>query len=76
LRDYTAAVQMLGDLGVSKVRLLTNNPKKIEALKQAGIEIIERIPIHCGRNPHNEDYLLTKADKLGHMLGARSNEAE
>ncbi|MEK6805373.1 MAG: GTP cyclohydrolase II [Pseudomonadota bacterium] len=68
-RDYTAAVQILGSLGLSRLRLLTNNPRKIEALTQAGIEVLERIPIECGRNPHNEDYLATKAGKLGHLLG-------
>ena len=68
LRDYQPAVEILRDLQVSKVRLMTNNPHKVEALAKAGIEVVERIPIHCGRNPHNEDYLHTKADKLGHLL--------
>jgi len=68
-RDYTAAVQILRGLGLDKLRLLTNNPRKIEALTRAGIEVLERIPIECGRNPHNEGYLATKAGKLGHLIG-------
>ena len=69
-RDYGIAVEMLRELGTSQVRLMTNNPRKVEALQGAGIKIVERIPIQCGRNPHNDDYLHTKADKLGHMLQA------
>ncbi len=68
-RDYTAAVQILRSLDLGKIRLLTNNPRKIEALNKAGIEVLERIPIECGRNPHNEGYLATKAGKLGHLFG-------
>ena len=71
LRDYAPAVEILRDLGVSKVRLMTNNPRKVEALVNAGIEVVERIAIQCGRNPHNEDYLHTKADKLGHLLQSK-----
>ena len=68
LRDYAPAVEILHGLHLARVRLMTNNPRKVEALQAAGIEIVERIPIYCGRNPHNEDYLHTKADKLGHLL--------
>ena len=68
LRDYQPAIEILRDLHVARVRLMTNNPRKVEALQKSGIEISERIPIQCGRNPHNEDYLHTKADKLGHLL--------
>jgi GTP cyclohydrolase II len=67
-RDYRLAVEMLRLLGISRARVLTNNPRKIEALASAGIHVVERIPIECGRNPHNEAYLTTKADKLGHLL--------
>ncbi|MBI2383705.1 MAG: GTP cyclohydrolase II [Gammaproteobacteria bacterium] len=67
-RDYGIAAEMLRDLGLPQVRLLTNNPRKIESLRQHGIEVVERIPIQCGRNPHNDAYLTTKADKLGHLL--------
>jgi GTP cyclohydrolase II len=70
LRDYQPAIDILRDLNVAKLRLMTNNPRKVEALTKAGFEITERIPVHCGRNPHNEEYLHTKADKLGHLLHA------
>lgn len=68
LRDYGLAVRILRALGVSRLRLLTNNPRKLDALTGAGLEVVERVPIECGRNPHNEGYLSTKADKLGHLL--------
>lgn len=68
LRDYSVAVEILRDLAVGQVRLMTNNPKKLMALQSGGIEVSERIPIQCGRNPHNDAYLATKADKLGHLL--------
>jgi GTP cyclohydrolase II len=68
LRDYQPALDILGDLQLTRIRLMTNNPRKVEALAKGGIEVVERIPMHCGRNPHNEDYLHTKADKLGHLL--------
>ncbi|MCI0749595.1 MAG: GTP cyclohydrolase II [Nevskiales bacterium] len=68
LRDYGHAVNILKDLGVTRLRLMTNNPHKIEALEKGGIQIAERVPIECGRNPHNDAYLTTKADKLGHLL--------
>lgn len=68
LRDYGLAVDILRALGVSALRLLTNNPRKLNALTEAGLTVVERVPIECGRNPHNEGYLATKADKLGHLL--------
>ena len=68
LRDYGLAVDILKNLGVSRVRLLTNNPRKLNALTDGGLTVTERVPIECGRNPHNESYLTTKADKLGHLL--------
>ncbi len=55
-------------LGVNEVRLLTNNPKKVEILTEAGINIVERVPLIVGRNPKNEHYLDTKAEKMGHLL--------
>jgi GTP cyclohydrolase II len=55
-------------LGVDAVRLLTNNPKKVEILTEAGINISERVPLIVGRNPKNERYLATKAAKMGHLL--------
>ena len=47
---------------------MTNNPRKIETLRSAGIDVVERVPLEVGRNPHNDRYLDTKASKLGHML--------
>ncbi len=68
VRDYSLAAQMLLDLGVKKIRLLTNNPKKIIGLKGFGIEVTERIPIEVKANHTNERYLKTKRDKLGHLI--------
>ncbi|MHB8581078.1 MAG: bifunctional 3,4-dihydroxy-2-butanone-4-phosphate synthase/GTP cyclohydrolase II [Ignavibacteriaceae bacterium] len=68
LRDYGIGAQILLDLGVKKMRLLTNNPKKIVGLKGYGLEIIERLPIEIKPNPNNERYLKTKRDKLGHLI--------
>jgi len=68
LRDYGIGAQILSDLGVRKIKLLTNNPKKVVGLHGYGLEIIERIPIEIPSNPTNEKYLKTKRDKLGHLL--------
>jgi 3,4-dihydroxy 2-butanone 4-phosphate synthase / GTP cyclohydrolase II len=68
VRDYSLAAQILLDLGVKKIRLLTNNPKKIVGLKGFGIEIVERIPIEVKATSTNEKYLKTKRDKLGHLI--------
>jgi 3,4-dihydroxy 2-butanone 4-phosphate synthase/GTP cyclohydrolase II len=68
LRDYGVAGQILRDLGIEKIRLLTNNPRKINGLNQSGIEIVERIPIQIPATKENEKYLQTKHDKLGHLL--------
>jgi 3,4-dihydroxy 2-butanone 4-phosphate synthase/GTP cyclohydrolase II len=67
-RDYGIGSQILYDLGVRKIRLLTNNPKKIYGLEGFGLEVVERVPIKIPSNPHNERYLKTKKDKLGHLL--------
>ena len=67
-RDYGIGSQILYDLGVRKIRLLTNNPKKIYGLEGFGLEVVERVPINIPSNPHNERYLQTKKDKLGHLL--------
>ena len=69
LRDYGLGAQILVDLGVSKLRILTNNPKKIIGLEGYGLEIVERIPLELLPSPYNEKYLLTKKEKLGHLLG-------
>lgn len=68
LRDYGIGAQILIDLGVRKLRLLTNNPRKIVGLDGYGIEIVEQVPIRVTANPHNELYLATKRDKMGHLL--------
>ena len=68
LRDYGVGAQILYDLGVRKMRLLTNNPRKVRALSGFGIEIVERIPLRAGDNPHNERYLQAKKEKLGHWM--------
>ena len=67
-RDYLIAAEMLRQLGVSRVRLLTNNPLKAEALQAAGIGVAECVPIRTGRGPHNAKYLDTKRDRSGHLL--------
>jgi len=59
---------MLAQLGVKSVRLMTNNPRKVAALEAHGIDVVERVPLMTGRNPHNEHYLDTKQGKMGHML--------
>lgn len=68
LRDYGIGAQILLDLGVRKIKLLTNNPKKVIALKGYGLEIVERVPIEIPPNENNEKYLKTKRDKLGHFI--------
>jgi GTP cyclohydrolase II len=66
-RDYAHAAAMLRALGVDKVRLLTNNPAKVEGLEAAGISVVERVAHHMPANPHNADYLATKRKKSGHL---------
>ncbi|MFM9837841.1 MAG: bifunctional 3,4-dihydroxy-2-butanone-4-phosphate synthase/GTP cyclohydrolase II [Cyclobacteriaceae bacterium] len=68
IRDYGIGAQILRDLGLSKIRLITNNPQKRVGLTGYGLEIVENIPIEIVPNQHNEKYLLTKRDKLGHNI--------
>lgn len=68
LRSYELVAPMLGRLGVQAVRLMTNNPRKVNALQAAGVPVAERLPIRVGRNPANQGYLDTKRSKLGHLL--------
>lgn len=68
LRDYGIGAQILVDLGVKKMRLLTNNPQKVKGLGGYGLEIVERIPLQTSPNPFNRAYLQTKRTKLGHLL--------
>ena len=68
LREYGLGAQILCDLGLKTIRLLTNNPKKIVGLGGYGLKVIEQVPIRVKPNPHNERYLKTKREKLGHLL--------
>ncbi|HEU4964276.1 MAG TPA: bifunctional 3,4-dihydroxy-2-butanone-4-phosphate synthase/GTP cyclohydrolase II [Bacilli bacterium] len=68
LREYGIGAQILRDLGVRRIRLLTNNPRKIKGIEGHGLEVVERVPIQMDLNPDNENYLRTKKSKLGHML--------
>jgi 3,4-dihydroxy 2-butanone 4-phosphate synthase/GTP cyclohydrolase II len=68
LRDYGIGAQILGDLGLSSIRILTNNPKKIVGLEGYGLSVTEQVPIESVPNTHNESYLRAKRDKLGHSL--------
>jgi 3,4-dihydroxy 2-butanone 4-phosphate synthase/GTP cyclohydrolase II len=68
LRDYGIGAQILGDLGLSTIRILTNNPKKIVGLEGYGLSVTAQIPIEAVPNAHNEEYLRAKRDKLGHSL--------
>ena len=68
MRDYTVGVQILEDLGVDKIRLMTNNPSKIEGLEEYGLEVVERVPIQMASNPNDEFYLKTKQEKMNHMV--------
>ncbi len=73
LRDYGIGAQILHDLGVGKMKLLTNNPKKIVGLTGYGLEIVERVPLEIEPNATNERYLKTKRDKLGHLILVDTN---
>lgn len=68
LRDYGIGAQILKDLGITKIKLLTNNPRKIKGLEGYGLEVVERVPIQMKENVDNTNYLHTKQAKLGHML--------
>lgn len=69
LRDYGIGAQILVDLGISEMRLMTNNPKKVVGLESYGLKIVERVPIETDANEFNSRYLKTKAEKLGHVFG-------
>lgn len=68
LRDYGMGAQMLNDIGVKQIRLITNNPRKIAGLKGYGLEVVDRVPLLIEATDYNSNYLATKAQKLGHML--------
>jgi 3,4-dihydroxy 2-butanone 4-phosphate synthase / GTP cyclohydrolase II len=68
LRDYGIGAQILGDLGLTSIRIITNNPKKIVGMQGYGLSVTEQVPIEAAPNIHNEAYLRTKRDKMGHIL--------
>ncbi|MEN6644467.1 MAG: GTP cyclohydrolase II [Armatimonadia bacterium] len=76
LRDYGMGAQVLADLGVTKMRLMTNNPKKFTALTGHGLQVVERVPLEGPANVHNLRYMLTKRDRMGHLLEACELNAE
>jgi 3,4-dihydroxy 2-butanone 4-phosphate synthase/GTP cyclohydrolase II len=76
LRDYGIGAEILSDLGVKELRLMTNNPKKISGIYGFGLKVIERIPIEINHNDNNSFYLETKKVKLGHMLNANTLKQE
>jgi GTP cyclohydrolase II len=67
-RDFTLPGEILKALGVTSVRLLSNNPEKVEALERAGVRVVERVPCEVTPSPHAEEYLRTKKEKLGHLF--------
>jgi 3,4-dihydroxy 2-butanone 4-phosphate synthase/GTP cyclohydrolase II len=71
LRDYGIGAQILADLGLSRIRLITNNPRKIIGLEGYGLEVVERVPVIISPNRFNEKYLQAKENKMGHMLHLR-----
>ncbi len=74
MRNYGMCQPMLEHLGITSIRLMTNNPRKVKALGDAGVTIEERVAIEVGRNPHNNGYLDTKASKLGHYLSTHQDD--
>jgi GTP cyclohydrolase II len=70
MRDYSICQIMFSHLRVRKLRLMTNNPRKVAAIEELGVKVVERIAIRTGQNPHNLRYLETKAGKLGHWMAA------
>ena len=68
-RDYTIAAKMLSSLGTGQVSLLTNNPDKVDQLRSYGIDVVERIPLVAGVGDDNRNYLITKAERMGHEIG-------
>src|SRR5512136_125966 len=74
MRDYGIGAQILADLGLHKIRLMTNNPRKIKGLEGYGIEVVERVPIETTPHQENIEYLKAKAKKMGHLLSFKSGE--
>ena len=76
MRDYSMCQVMLEHLGVSSVNLMTNNPRKVKALEQYGLNVAARVPLQVGKNRHNEQYLATKMGKLGHLMSEHHFQAD
>jgi 3,4-dihydroxy 2-butanone 4-phosphate synthase/GTP cyclohydrolase II len=76
LRDYGIGAQILADLGLHQIRLLTNNSKKVIGLEGYGLKVMETVPIIAPPNPYNRDYLTTKQEKLGHVLGVENTPSD
>lgn len=74
LRDYSMCLDMLDHLGIRQLRLMTNNPVKVEALRDLGVDVVERVPLEVGRNPHNETYLDTKRSRMGHWFHTHQDD--
>jgi GTP cyclohydrolase II len=74
MRDYSILKPMLEHLKITSLKLLTNNPRKVKALQDMGINVVERLPHQTGRNPHNAKYLETKQGKLGHLFNSADEE--
>ena len=74
MRDYGIGAQILSELNVRKIRLMTNNPKKIVGLKGHGIEIVERVPLIMDTNIYNKRYFDTKKEKMGHILNFKQHK--
>ena len=70
-REFTLPAEILKSLGISRVRLLSNNPDKVAALERGGIQVTERVPCEVAPTTHAEDYLKTKKDKMGHLFTSR-----
>lgn len=73
-RTYEMCEVMLKHVGITKAKLLTNNPNKVQGLQELGIDIVERVPLIVGVNPHNQDYLNVKGGKMGHFIATLDDE--
>lgn len=74
-REFTLPGEILKAIGVTRVRLLSNNPDKVEALERAGVTVVERVPCEVTPSPHAEEYLRTKKEKLGHLFSSTESSA-
>ncbi len=74
MRDYSILKPMMEHLKIHALKLMTNNPRKVNAMQEMSIEVAERVPLQTGRNPHNVKYLATKKGKLGHLLDHHDDE--